>query len=266
MRCSRPPANSPPVAPSALPPGGAASGPAKPVLRRPLARLAEDGSPTQAVDADVDNTKRLIRQVNEARILGAGERVFARAGFNGTTMVAIADEAGLPKANLHYYFGSKLELYRAVLARTLHDWLAPMQAISADAEPREALAAYIRAKMAMSQQRPDASRVYANELLHGAPVVGELLRTELRAVVREKAAVIDGWVAAGRMATVDATQLFFTIWAATQTYADFDVQVRAVLGCDALGPTDHERATAHVVGLILRGCGLVLGEATPVML
>ena len=256
MRCSKPRANSPPVAPSALPPGGAASGPAKPVPQRPLARLAEDGSPTQAVDADVDNTKRLIRQVNEARILGAGERVFARAGFNGATMVAIADEAGLPKANLHYYFGSKLELYRAVLARTLHDWLAPMQAISADAEPREALATYIRAKMAMSQQRPDASRVYANELLHGAPVVGELLRTELRAVVREKAAVIDSWVAAGRMATVDATQLFFTIWAATQTYADFDVQVRAVLGRDALGPTDHERATAHVVGLILRGCGL----------
>ena len=200
--------------------------------------------------------KGLIRQSNEARILGAGERVFARAGFNGATMAAIADEAGLPKANLHYYFGSKQGLYRAVLARTLHDWLAPMQAITADAEPREALATYIRAKMAMSQQRPDASRVYANELLHGAPVVGELLRTELRDIVREKAAVIDGWVAAGRMATVDATQLFFTLWAATQTYADFDVQVRAVLGRDSLDEADQARATEHVVGLVLRGCGL----------
>ena len=203
--------------------------------------------------------KGLIRLANEARILGAGERVFARAGFNGATMAAIADEAGLPKANLHYYFGSKQGLYRAVLARTLHDWLAPMQAITADAEPREALATYIRAKMAMSQQRPDASRVYANELLHGAPVVGELLRTELRDIVREKAAVIDGWVAAGRMATVDATQLFFTLWAATQTYADFDVQVRAVLGREALDAADQARATEHVVGLILRGCGLPAG-------
>ena len=208
--------------------------------------MAEQGTPN----------KGLIRQVNEARILGAGERVFARAGFNGATMAAIADEAGLPKANLHYYFGSKQGLYRAVLARTLHDWLAPMQAITADAEPREALATYIRAKMAMSQQRPDASRVYANELLHGAPVVGELMRTELRDSVRDKAAVIDGWVAAGRMATVDATQLFFTIWAATQTYADFDVQVRAVLGREHLDEADQARATEHVVGLILRGCGL----------
>jgi len=197
------------------------------------------------------------RQANEVLILGAGERVFARTGFNGATMAAIADEAGLPKANLHYYFGSKLALYRAVLARTLHDWLVPMDALTPQADPATALGAYIRAKMAMSAQRPDASRVFANELLHGAAVVGELMRTELRATVRKKAAVIDGWIAAGRMARVDATHLFFTIWAATQTYADFDEQVRAVLGRAELTARDHERATEHVVGLILRGCGLM---------
>jgi TetR/AcrR family transcriptional regulator len=98
--------------------------------------------------------------------------------------------------------------------------------------------------------------VFANELLHGAAVVGELMRTELRQTVRNKAAVIDGWVAADRMAPVDATHLFFTIWAATQTYADFDAQVRAVLGREQLTPRDHERATEHVVSLVLRGCGL----------
>ena len=100
----------------------------------------------------------------------------------------------------------------------------------------------------MSQPRPDASRVYANELLHRAPVMAELMRTELRDIVRDKAAEIDGWVAAGRMATVDATQLFFTIWAATQTYADFDVQLRAVLGREALDAADQARATEHVLG------------------
>jgi TetR/AcrR family transcriptional regulator len=172
-------------------------------------------------------------------------------------MAAIADEAGLPKANLHYYFGSKHELYRAVLARTLHDWLVPMDSLVPEADPRAALEGYIRAKMAMSAQRPDASRVFANELLHGAEVVGELMRTELRAMVRRKAAVIDGWIGAGRMAPVDSTHLFFTIWAATQTYADFDLQVRAVLGRRELGARDHERATEHVVALILRGCGLL---------
>ncbi len=210
-----------------------------------------------------DTPKGLIRQANEARILGAGERMFARAGFNGTTMAAIADGAGLPKANLHYYFGSKAELYRAVLARTLRDWLVPLDALQPGADPATALAAYIRAKMAMSAQRPDASRVFANELLHGAAVVGGLMRGELRSVVQQKAAVIDGWVAAGRMAPVDATHLFFTLWAATQTYADFEPQVCAVLGRETLTPADHAHATEHVVALILRGCGLAAPLAPP---
>lgn len=207
---------------------------------------------------DDEARKGLIRQANEERILGAGERVFARAGLQGATMAAIAEEAGLPKANLHYYFGSKVDLYRAVLARTLHDWLLPLDALQPEADPATALAGYIRAKMALSAQRPDASRVFANELLHGAAEVGDLMRGELRTMVREKAAVLDGWIAAGRMAPVDSTHLFFTIWAATQTYADFDVQVRAVLGRETLSAGDHARATEHVVHLILRGSGLSL--------
>jgi TetR/AcrR family transcriptional regulator len=203
-----------------------------------------------------DAFKGLIRQSNEAQILSAAEKVFARAGLKGATMAAIAEGSGLPKANLHYYFGSKEELYRAVLARTLNDWLRPTHGITQDAEPRAALEQYIRAKMALSAQRPDGSKVFANELLHGAPVVRTLLATELRDLVEGKAAVVQGWIDAGRMAPVDALHLFFTIWAATQTYADFDVQVCAVLGRKSMTATDHARATEHVVSLILRGCGL----------
>jgi TetR/AcrR family transcriptional regulator len=98
--------------------------------------------------------------------------------------------------------------------------------------------------------------VFANELLHGAPVLGDLMRSKLRKHVERQAKVIRGWIAAGRMAEVDVEHLFFTIWAATQTYADFDVQVRAVLGRTKLTARDHERATEHVVSLVLRGCGL----------
>jgi TetR/AcrR family transcriptional regulator len=182
--------------------------------------------------------------------------MFARAGFNGATMGAIAEAAGLPKSNVHYYFGSKQDLYREVLARTLHAWLVPLDSLVPDADPRTALSSYIRAKMSLSAEQPDASRVFANEVLHGAPVLGELMRGELRTMVEKKAAVIDGWVAAGRMAAVDSTHLFFTLWAATQTYADFEVQVCAVLGRERLTAADHQRATEHVVSLVLRGCGL----------
>ena len=203
-----------------------------------------------------DAPKGLIRQSNEALILSAAERVFARAGFAGATMAAIAEASGLPKANLHYYFGSKAVLYREVLARILNDWLVPTHGITEDADPRSALSAYIRAKMELSQQRPDGSKVFANELLHGAPVIHSLLAKELRQLLLAKAAVVQAWVRAKRMAPVDGMHLFFTIWAATQTYADFDVQICAVLGQDSLGSEDFERATEHVVSLILRGCGL----------
>ena len=206
-------------------------------------------------DATDEAIKGQIRQANEALILAAAERVFAGAGFGGATMAAIAAAAGLPKANLHYYFGNKQELYRSVLARTLEDWLVPTQFITPAADPRAAIEGYIRAKMALSEQRPHASRVFANEMLHGAPMLKTLLGTELRQLVLTKAAVIDGWIAAKRMAPVDSVHLFFTIWAATQTYADFGVQVSAVLGREALNAHDHARATEHVVALLLRGCG-----------
>jgi len=200
--------------------------------------------------------KGRIRTHNEAEILQAAEQVFARAGYGGATMAAIAERAGLPKANLHYYFGGKQAIYRAVLRNILALWLAGTDAITADADPREALTAYIAAKMKLTAERPDASRVFANELLHGAPEIAELLRTELRSLVRAKARVIDGWAADGRIAPVDATHLFFTLWAATQTYADFELQVCAVLGKAKLGRADLDRATQHVTSLLLRGCGL----------
>jgi TetR/AcrR family transcriptional regulator len=203
-----------------------------------------------------DAAKGPIRQANESRILGAAEKVFARAGYGGATMAAIANASGLPKANLHYYFGSKDELYRAVLSRILNDWLVPTHCLVADADPRAALEHYIRAKMALSAQRPDGSKVFANEMLHGAPVVRHVLETELRQMVSEKSAVVQGWIDAGLMAPVDTTHLFFTIWATTQTYADFDVQVCAVLGHKAMTAGDHARATEHVVSLLLRGCAL----------
>lgn len=201
--------------------------------------------------------KHHIRQANATLILAAAERVFAGAGFGGTTMAAIAEAAGLPKANLHYYFGSKKDLYRAVLDRTLQSWLAPAHGITPEADPATALAAYITDKMRQGRERPHGSRVFANELLHGGGEIHDLLSTTLRQLVQEKAAVIDLWVRQGRMGPVDSTHLFFSIWSATQTYADFDVQVCAVLGTAEQSDADHQRATRHVVNLVLRGCGLI---------
>ncbi len=200
--------------------------------------------------------KGRIRLSNEADILHAAEYVFARAGFAGATVGAIAERAQIPKSNLHYYYRTKKDIYRAVLTRTLSLWLAETSSIREDDDPARALSHYIRAKMHLSASHPDASRVFANEILHGANEIGDYLRADLRTLVDTKSRVIERWIADGKMAPVDPRHLFFTIWAATQTYADFEPQVCAVLGVPRLGTRDMEAATQHVTRLLLRGCGL----------
>src|SRR5882724_9882458 len=195
------------------------------------------------------------RLANEARILKAAEEVFATSGFSGARTAAIAKRAGVPKANLHYYFGTKEALYRR-LENLLEVWLGMGDSIRPEADPAQAFAAYIAAKVEHSRRRPYASKVFANELLHGAPQLRAYFRHALRRWVEAKARVIEGWVAAGRMAPIDTRHLFFTIWAMTQTYADFDVQVAAVLGRKRLAPRDYQAATALVTRLVLRGAGL----------
>lgn len=206
------------------------------------------GSPVSA--------RRRSGRENLARILKAAETVFAEKGFGGATMAEIAEKASLPKANLHYYFGTKGELYRAVLADILSVWLTPMSAISSEADPAEALADYVRAKMAASWQRPYASKVFANEVLHGAARIESFLSDDLRRLVDEKAAVLEGWMAAGRMAPVDPRLFFFMVWALTQHYADFDVQVRLVLGRKRLHQADFDHITAEVTRMVFRAAGL----------
>ncbi|MBP2230882.1 TetR/AcrR family transcriptional regulator [Azospirillum agricola] len=212
--------------------------------------LDTDPPPTSAP------TQGRIRRENVERILKAAELVFAEAGCAGATMADIADRAGLPKANLHYYFGTKEDLYRAVLDNILRLWLTPIQALTPEADPATALTAYVTAKLELSRTRPHASKVFANEILHGATQIEGFLAGDLRRLVDAKAAVIDGWVAAGRIAPLDARQFLFMIWAVTQHYADFDVQIRKLLGRRALTRQDFAHITAGVLQLVLRAAGL----------
>jgi TetR/AcrR family transcriptional regulator len=190
-------------------------------------------------------------------ILTATEPVFAQRGFEGATMAQLAAAAALPKANLHYYFGTKERLYRTVLEGILALWLEDAAIwITPERHPAEGLAGYVRAKMAHSRRRPHASRIFAGELLRGAPHIMLYLGIELRRQVTELAAVISGWSARGLMDPVNPVHLLFNIWAMTQTYADFDVQIRAVLGKVSVDDAEYAVATETVVALVLKGSGV----------
>ncbi len=200
--------------------------------------------------------RRAARAEAEERILSAAERVFAQKGLEGARVNEIAEAAGLPKANLLYYFGNKEKLYRAVVENIVVIWLDQLGEISSDDDPEQALRRYIRQKMRLARLRPNASRVFAQEVVSGAPVIGDFLRGHLRDWVQRQSAVIEAWVAQGRIDPVDPAHLFFTIWAATQTYADFAPQIQAVLDTDELSTSQFEAATEQVCRIILKGVGL----------
>ncbi len=128
------------------------------------------------------------------------------------------------------YFRGKDEIYRVVLDRLLDTWLAPLHAIEAAGDPMLEIAGYIHRKLEMARDQPRESRLFAGEIMRGAPILDDVLSGPLKALVDEKCTVIEGWIEAGLIAPVDPRHLIFAIWATTQHYADFDTQIRAVLG------------------------------------
>ena len=195
------------------------------------------------------------RRENEQIILAAAEKVFAEAGFGGATMQLIADVAGLPKANLHYYFATKEDLYRSVVRNIFEIWLHAADVFDRAPDPATGIGAYIDAKMEISRRHPAGSKVWASEVMHGAPVIQDYLETTLRDWTEGRVAVIRRWIAEGRMKPVDPRHLLYMLWASTQHYADFGHQIETLNGGVPLSDRDWQAAKDSVKGIILRGIG-----------
>jgi TetR/AcrR family transcriptional regulator len=171
-----------------------------------------------------------IQRKNREAILEAALDVFSAQGFRGATLDQIAEAAGLSKPNLLYYFPSKEAIHRSLLTRLLDTWLDPLKAMDPGGDPVEEVLAYVRRKLDLARGYPRESRLFAGEILQGGARLREAIEGDLKRLVDEKAAVLRGWMAAGRLKPADPVHLIFSVWALTQHYADFDMQVRAVLG------------------------------------
>ena len=198
-----------------------------------------------------------IRQQNETLILQAAEKVFAEAGFGGATMQLIADLAGLPKANLHYYFATKEDLYRQVVQNIFEIWLHAADSMDKATGPVEGIGAYIDAKMEISRRHADGSKVWASEVMHGAPVIQDYLETTLRDWTTGRAALIQGWIDQGKMAAVNPEHLLYMLWATPQHYADFGHQIETLNGGKPLNNQQWQEAKVSVKSMILRGIGAI---------
>lgn len=194
-----------------------------------------------------------IQLANRALIMEAALAVFSSDGYGGATIDRIATQAGMSKPNLLYYFRSKEDIYKEVLETTVEAWLEPFERIDPDGDPVEELRRYIILKIKMSEESREASRLFASEIGRGAPLLKPFLETRLRDLVDQKAAILRGWMDAGRLCSVDPYHLVFVIWATTQHYADFEVQIDAVLGEAARANGFYDEAANAVLSIILNG-------------
>ena len=194
-----------------------------------------------------------IQREKQDIILEAALDIFSVHGFRGATIDQIAEAAGMSKPNLLYYFPRKEEIHRRLISELLVTWLEPLQEMDADGDPFPEIRSYIRRKLEMARDFPRESRLFANEVLQGAPRIEDALMGPLKALVDEKAKVLLGWMEQGKLARTDPYHLIFSIWATTQHYADFDVQVRAVLGPERDGGGRFEDAARVLEQLFVDG-------------
>ncbi|SEQ02751.1 transcriptional regulator, TetR family [Amphritea atlantica] len=193
---------------------------------------------------------------NRELIIQAASEIFAARGYAATKTMDIANHAGLPKANVYYYFKSKKNLYRSVVESVIDPLLQAATPFYENDDPATVLEQYIRAKIRVSQQHPHASKVFASEIMHGAPHLPEDIAEQMMEQTRVSSNRIASWVKRQLIDPVDPHHLLFTIWAATQTYADFDWQISRVTGKDKMSQADYDTAAEQLTRLILKGCGV----------
>lgn len=197
-----------------------------------------------------------IRNRNNQQILDAAQAEFVLHGFKGTSMQSIADRAQLPKANIHYYFKNKANLYKAVLENILFSWNQVLADMDEQSDPAEVLSKFIKAKMQLSYTNPNGSKIFAMEIIQGAPHLIEYISKDMRVWVKEKIQVMESWISQGKMRKVDPMHLIFMIWSTTQHYADFNTQVLEVMNRREYDDEDIEKITEFLTGMILRGLDL----------
>jgi len=197
-----------------------------------------------------------IRQQNQLVIFAAAQEEFVTYGFKGASIKRIAERANLPRANIHYYYKNKAELYDAVLSDIVQTWNLSFDTIRAEDDPGKALTEYVHAKVMYSKTHPAASRIFASEIIHGAPHLMDYLQGDFHRWIQQKTSAIQSWIDQGKMDPIDPMHLLFFIWGATQHYADFGVQVLAAMKRDALTDADFEHIADTLVQFVLKGCGI----------
>ena len=188
------------------------------------------------------------------QLLNAALDVFSVYGFSGASLDEIAQLANMHKSNIFYYYENKESLYVEVLTTVLQKWLAPLQNLESELEPTEAITKYLTQKLESSRDQPKASRLFALEIIQGAPHILPILKGPLKKLFKRKTKVIQTWQEQGKLSQdIDPELLIINIWAITQNYADFSTQMEMVTGKTLRNRSMYQRTIEHTVHLMLYG-------------
>ena len=195
---------------------------------------------------------------SKERIIACAEEVFAKKGFAGARTQEIAELAGVNKAMIYYYFGSKEKLLREVLQRVLFELIGLSQEIlNKNPPPAEALEQFYRGFFYYVARHKNFSRMTTMDLGSEGAYLVTMFENFFRPLFERGARFIERGVARGEFRPVDARQFLVSIYGMTISYfADARFVTILFGGDDAMKEEVLEKRLEHLLDLIFTGLGV----------
>lgn len=204
---------------------------------------------------------------SRAAILDAAERLFAARGYDATSLNEVGAAAGVSRGTPGYFFGSKPDLYRAVLERAFAEVREAVRAgraraLASSQSPETILAGAVSDYFDFLAARPNFIRLIEREALCGAPHLEDVGHLSAG---QEALAAISAELGLDHAESDDAAQLLLSIISLCWFPLIHGRTVAPAVGVELDDVRDLERRKRHVVNLVLHGVrGLT--AATPVTL
>ena len=197
--------------------------------------------------------KQRVRNRNERKIISAAEKLFSEKGYNTATIQEIANSIDIPKANIHYYFPTKRDLYLAVIMNLRDLWKNDVDIIMNENDARGALSAYVRSLLDLSFDNPHAHKIWNWEMMRGAKNLTPEIKRSMRKRHEKETKLIQSWIDAGQIIPIEPQNLLYFLWGITTHFSYQRDQVKILNGNKHLSKKQREKVYQDAVNMVLRG-------------
>lgn len=198
------------------------------------------------------------KEVNSQRekILSCAIESFAENGYANTKMLELAKKANVNHALIHYYFGSKEQLYEEVVQLLFHAWEQDIKSVSWEGDnPREILSDYIRTYFRFHKHYQNLYSVRKWDKMEGRNEFSKCIDKYWSEDINTKSAAIEQWKQKGLIREGTNSMLFlFTIFAIMNEFYQYDDDyIRSLLGSKAEGDELYNEFSEYLSEMLLDG-------------